>query len=129
MRCERCHKEITDQTDHIYQGRCVPCHRLRPKLRLARILRETWRATRDLVLFPFHIVCGVPGLLSLWFSRYPFTRREIIQALAPLHGEEAARMYFLGLRSGFHWGAGCGLLRPARKRVGRTMQSTVDESY
>lgn len=101
MRCTRCHKTVTEQTARIYQGRCVSCDRMLVGKRLWRMIGDCWGFLGFLVCFPFQIIGGLPRLVRPWCTRYPFTRREVTDAIAAVHGEEAARMYFWGLREGF----------------------------
>lgn len=105
MRCERCNTTITEQTVRVYGGRCVPCHRQRFSQKLPRVLKETLSAIRWIVFSPFslayHLLRSLVGCVRLWFTPLPFTRREVIAIIEPVHGRAAARSYFAGLRDGY----------------------------
>ena len=106
MRCERCNKTITEQTVRIYQGRCVPCHRKRLSQKLPRLLRGALSITGSILTMPFCLPRDLVRELHFRLTPVPFTRREVIATMAPIHGHEAARTYFAGLRIGFLRGAG-----------------------
>lgn len=101
MQCKRCNKTITEVTARIYGERCVPCHRQGAKQRLVRFLGGIGLSFRSLVSLPFDIIFGIRGLFRLWFTRYPFTRREFVAALEPVFGRSGARFYFSGFRRGY----------------------------
>jgi len=106
MHCKRCNKTITEQTVRIYGGRCVPCHRKRLSQRLPRILGETLSIIAGVLSIPFCLARTFVSLVRLWLTPLPFTRREVIEIIAPVHGRAAARTYFAGLRTGFLQGPG-----------------------
>src|SRR5204863_5129971 len=106
MRCERCNKTITEQTVRIYGGRCVPCHRRRLSQTLPRILRDAFSIFGSILTMPFWLSRDLARELRFRLTPLPFTRQEVITTIAPVHGREAARTYFRGLRIGFLRGAG-----------------------
>lgn len=105
MRCERCNTTITEQTVRVYGGRCVPCHRQRFSQKFPRVLKETLSTFLWIVFSPFSfaydLLRSLVGFVRLWFTPLPFTRREVIAIIEPVHGRAAARLYFAGLRDGY----------------------------
>lgn len=43
----------------------------------------------------------VAGLIRLYRTRLPVTRKEVMEALIPIYGRSGARLYFSGLRLGY----------------------------
>jgi hypothetical protein len=106
MHCERCHQTITEQTVRLYRGRCVPCHRTRFLPMLSRLFKDTLSLIGLIFSTPFHLLCDFPRIIRLWLTPLPFNRKEVTTAMAPIHGDAAAKMYFNGLRQGFLEGTG-----------------------
>src|SRR5262245_35479755 len=101
MRCQRCQKTITERTAQLYDGRCVPCHRKRFAQMLPKIPREGASIIGAVLFLPFSLTRDLIWLIRLWLTPLPFKRREVAAILAPVHGRQAARKYFHGLRRGF----------------------------
>jgi len=57
-------------------------------------------------MLPFSICGSIASLCRLWLTPFPFKRREVFAIIEPVHGREAARQYFAGLRFGFLRGRG-----------------------
>jgi hypothetical protein len=102
MNCNRCEKRITEVTAQLYGGRCMPCHRKRMSQRLRATISISASVLAGILATPLYLAREI----RLRLTQVPFNRREVINAIVPICGQESAKEYFRGLRLGFQRGGG-----------------------